>query len=225
MAADIPSSRRRRLEERHDHPPLKAMPTVPRPPFLPLWGSPSTPCSITTPRSRTTFLKRSMRAFAWQAHHHLILLFQADFIDWRQAFKRLPVSLTGGTNSTINSVVGGNDFSDFVPLYWKNQGAFSCRHRVAGTRVLHPPRRILLCLQPRAQQHAHTPDRRHHEKCARRRHRVEPRPLELRCRLPGRNSHPPNPLPSAAYSPGSTTTAASRSGRNPSPSRPASSFS
>ena len=61
---------------------------------------------------------------SWQTRRNLTLSFQSDFTAWGQAFRRLPIALTGGTNSTINSVVGANNFNDFVPLHWKNQGAF-----------------------------------------------------------------------------------------------------
>jgi long-subunit fatty acid transport protein len=38
-----------------------------------------------------------------------------------QAFQQLPVTLTGGTNAVINSVVGSNAMQDAVPLHWNNQ--------------------------------------------------------------------------------------------------------
>jgi hypothetical protein len=49
----------------------------------------------------------------WQA--------QGDFVAWGQAFQQLPVTLTGGTNAVINSVVGSNAMQDAVPLHWNNQ--------------------------------------------------------------------------------------------------------
>lgn len=60
---------------------------------------------------------------SWQAPHQLELFVQGDFTAWGQAFRQLPVTLTGGTNSTINSVVGASALNDAVPLYWSNQGA------------------------------------------------------------------------------------------------------
>jgi long-chain fatty acid transport protein len=59
---------------------------------------------------------------AWQAPHRLNVSLQGDFTAWGQAFQRLPIALTGGTNSTINSVVGAANFNDAVPLHWSNQG-------------------------------------------------------------------------------------------------------
>jgi long-subunit fatty acid transport protein len=73
----------------------------------------------------TNHLPQTLDAgLSWQTSHNLILSFQTDFTAWGRAFKQLPVTLTEGTNTTINSVVGANNFSDFVPLHWKNQGAF-----------------------------------------------------------------------------------------------------
>jgi long-subunit fatty acid transport protein len=73
----------------------------------------------------TNHLPQAFNAgLSWQTRSNLTLLLQGDFTAWGQAFRRLPVTLTQGTNSTINSVVGANYFSDFIPLNWKNQGAF-----------------------------------------------------------------------------------------------------
>lgn len=61
---------------------------------------------------------------SWQTPNHLTLDAEGDLIAWGQAFEQLPVSLSGGTNATINSVVGSTAFHDTVPLKWSNQGAF-----------------------------------------------------------------------------------------------------
>jgi long-subunit fatty acid transport protein len=61
---------------------------------------------------------------SWQIPHHITLAFEGDFTAWGQAFQQLPITLTGGTNATINSVVGADHFNDAVPLHWSNQGAF-----------------------------------------------------------------------------------------------------
>ncbi len=58
-----------------------------------------------------------------QTAHHLTLALQTDFTAWGQAFQQLPVALTGGTNATINSVVGSTTVHDAVPLHWNNQAA------------------------------------------------------------------------------------------------------
>ena len=58
--------------------------------------------------------------FSWKANRHMIWAAQGDFTAWGQAFQQLPVSLTGGTNATINSVVGSSAMQDAVPLHWNN---------------------------------------------------------------------------------------------------------
>ena len=56
-----------------------------------------------------------------KANRFMIWQGQADFTAWGQAFQQLPVTLTGGTNAVINSVVGSNAMQDNVPLHWNNQ--------------------------------------------------------------------------------------------------------
>jgi long-chain fatty acid transport protein len=60
----------------------------------------------------------------WQMNHYVRWSLQGDFTAWGQAFQQLPITLTNGTNATINSVVGANTFNDAVPLHWNNQGTF-----------------------------------------------------------------------------------------------------
>ena len=57
----------------------------------------------------------------WQTRRHLVLSLEGDEIAWSQAFQQLPIHLTQGSNSTINSVVGSNELNDAVPLHWHNQ--------------------------------------------------------------------------------------------------------
>jgi long-subunit fatty acid transport protein len=61
---------------------------------------------------------------AWQAPHRILLAFQTDFTAWGQAFQQLPVTLTNGSNATINSVVGSSTIHDAVPLHWNNQETY-----------------------------------------------------------------------------------------------------
>jgi long-subunit fatty acid transport protein len=63
-------------------------------------------------------------AVSWQAPHHLAIAFQTDFTAWGQAFQQLPITLTNGSNPTINSVVGSSTLHDAVPLHWNNQGTY-----------------------------------------------------------------------------------------------------
>lgn len=65
-----------------------------------------------------------LASLAWQANSHWLFAFQTNWIDWKEAFVVLPVSLTNGTNATINSIDGSNAMQDGVPLHWKDQYAF-----------------------------------------------------------------------------------------------------
>jgi long-subunit fatty acid transport protein len=60
-------------------------------------------------------------AVAWKMNRHWTWQAEQDFIAWGQAFQQLPVALSGGTNATINSVVGSTSLDDAVPLHWNNQ--------------------------------------------------------------------------------------------------------
>jgi long-subunit fatty acid transport protein len=62
--------------------------------------------------------------FSLRTNRHLLWSFEGDFTAWGQAFQQLPITMTQGSNATINSVVGSNAFHDAVPLHWANQGAF-----------------------------------------------------------------------------------------------------
>ena len=46
---------------------------------------------------------------------------QSDLVRWRGAFHTLPVHLSNGSNSDLNSLVGSNALEDVVPLDWRNQ--------------------------------------------------------------------------------------------------------
>ena len=63
-----------------------------------------------------------------------------DLVRWRGAFRTLPVRLSDGSNSDLNSLVGSASLVDVVPLDWHNQNfiragvsvPFSERTRFAG---------------------------------------------------------------------------------------------
>jgi long-chain fatty acid transport protein len=65
-----------------------------------------------------------LASMAWQANPHWLFAFQANWINWKEAFVVLPVNLTNGTNAVINSIVGSQAMQDGVPLHWKDQYAF-----------------------------------------------------------------------------------------------------
>lgn len=49
---------------------------------------------------------------------------QVDWINWSQAYSKLDVKLTNGTNKVINSLVGGRDMEDSTALDWEDQFVF-----------------------------------------------------------------------------------------------------
>ena len=65
-----------------------------------------------------------LASVAWQATHGWVFAFQTDWTNWSDAFVRLPVTLTNGTNATINTLVGSDSLQDSVPLHWKDQYGF-----------------------------------------------------------------------------------------------------
>jgi len=63
-------------------------------------------------------------SMSWHPSSNWMLAFQTDWVNWGNAFVNLPVTLTNGTNATINSVVGSSTLVDGVPLNWKDQYTF-----------------------------------------------------------------------------------------------------
>lgn len=61
---------------------------------------------------------------AWQANRRWLFAGQMDWVNWHDSFVKLPVTLTNGTNETINSVVDSTTLIDGVPLNWKDQYVF-----------------------------------------------------------------------------------------------------
>jgi len=61
---------------------------------------------------------------AWHMNPRWTFAFQTDWVNWNNAFVNLPVTLTNGSNATINSVAGSPTLVDGVPLNWKDQYSF-----------------------------------------------------------------------------------------------------
>ncbi|MGI9088729.1 MAG: OmpP1/FadL family transporter [Chthoniobacterales bacterium] len=57
----------------------------------------------------------------WQALERLRLVGGIDWINWSDAFDRLQIRLTNGSNPAINGVVGSDALLDVVPLRWRDQ--------------------------------------------------------------------------------------------------------
>jgi long-chain fatty acid transport protein len=61
---------------------------------------------------------------AWHVNPRWVLAVQTDWVNWGGAFVNLPVTLTHGTNATINSLLVSTTLIDGVPLHWKDQYSF-----------------------------------------------------------------------------------------------------
>jgi long-chain fatty acid transport protein len=83
------------------------------------------PSTFTYNASVKNILPQSVNAnVAWHLNPRWVLAFQTDWVNWSNAFVNLPVTLTNGTNTTINSVAGSSTLVDGVPLNWKDQYSF-----------------------------------------------------------------------------------------------------
>jgi long-chain fatty acid transport protein len=63
-------------------------------------------------------------SLGWQASPQWLVAFQVDWVNWHDSFVALPVTLTNGTNATINFLAGGTTLQDNVPLNWSDQYIF-----------------------------------------------------------------------------------------------------
>jgi len=73
----------------------------------------------------TNILPQSVLAgMNWRLDGRWLLAVQADWVNWKDAFSSLPVSLTDGNNADINGLLGTNAIFDRVPLNWKDQYSF-----------------------------------------------------------------------------------------------------
>lgn len=67
-------------------------------------------------------LPQSITASAvWRLNSRWMLAFQGDWINWKEAFRTLPVLLRDGNNAFINQVLSSTSLQDSVPLAWKDQ--------------------------------------------------------------------------------------------------------
>ncbi len=86
-------------------------------------GSPGTAFSYNA--SVKNILPQSVNAnIAWHVNPRWVLAFQTDWVNWSNAFTTLPVTLTNGTNTTINGILNSTTLVDGVPLNWKDQYSF-----------------------------------------------------------------------------------------------------
>lgn len=67
-----------------------------------------------------------------QFNPRLLLALQGSWVNWRDAFITLPVALTNGANSDLNSLLNSTAINDGIPLDWNNrfQGAIGIEYSV-----------------------------------------------------------------------------------------------
>lgn len=61
---------------------------------------------------------------AWHASARTRYVLQADWVNWKQAFVQLPLTLTKGINADINGLLATDSITDAIPLHWKDQFTF-----------------------------------------------------------------------------------------------------
>ncbi len=67
------------------------------------------------------FPQSASGSVAWQALHRLRTYVQADWLNWHKAFVQLPVHLSDGDNTLLNTILDSTSLNDSVPLHWRNQ--------------------------------------------------------------------------------------------------------
>ena len=70
---------------------------------------------------KTRLPQKVIAGLNWQLNDPLLVGLQFEWIDWSRAFKSLPVLLTNGTNTALNTIVGGTALNDIAPLNWNDQ--------------------------------------------------------------------------------------------------------
>ncbi len=58
---------------------------------------------------------------SWQAHPRWRLAVQLDWVNWSDSFDELPIHLTSGSNTTLNTFLGSSAIDDTVPLHWRDR--------------------------------------------------------------------------------------------------------
>ena len=73
---------------------------------------------------------------SWQACARLRLAAQVDWVNWGDAFKNLPITLTGGNNADLNAFLGSDTLRDTVPLNWRDRAVFRSGVEIRATDAL-----------------------------------------------------------------------------------------
>jgi long-chain fatty acid transport protein len=87
-------------------------------------GIPFQPDYSYSARVKNVLPQSIVASVMWQVDPRWLLAFQTNWVNWKDAFVNLPVTLTNGTNTDINSFLHSNSISDGVPLNWKDQYSF-----------------------------------------------------------------------------------------------------
>lgn len=73
---------------------------------------------------RNIFPQSMLANVVWQASSLWVIGLQSGWVNWKNSFATLPVTLTNGNNSDLNGLLGSNGLQDTVPLHWKDQFTF-----------------------------------------------------------------------------------------------------
>ena len=73
---------------------------------------------------RNVFPQSMLANVVWQASSLWTVGLQSGWVNWKNAFVALPVTLTNGNNADLNGLLGSNGLQDTVPLHWKDQFTF-----------------------------------------------------------------------------------------------------
>lgn len=113
----------------------------------------------------------------WRVDGHWVFALQADWVNWKDAFASLPVTLTNGNNADINGLLKSNGIFDRVPLNWKDQYSFRGGVERFLTENLSVRGGYAHSHQSRARVHSLAAHRGHYEQPVLHRLRLSPRPL------------------------------------------------
>lgn len=70
---------------------------------------------------RNTFPQMANGGASWGFRPQWRLALQVDWINWSDAFQRLPVSLSNGSSAAVNAAAGSSSIQDSVPLDWRDE--------------------------------------------------------------------------------------------------------
>ena len=136
-------------------------------------------------------LPQSVNAnIAWHVNPRWVLAFQTDWVNWSNAFVNLPVTLTNGTNATINGAWVPRSLDRRRAPELERSILLPRRRRADADREHFAAVRLCAWQQSCAERNPHADDRGHHDQPAFHRFRLSSRPFALRYRLHVRSHLP-----------------------------------